>query len=216
MTRERFILCAVAMLASCTATCFAAPEPRAAVATWQFEVRFHDPQRLVVRLPGERKETTFWYVLFEVINDTGRDRQLYPSIRLVTDTLHVVEAGAGIHPVVYDMIAGRHRGEFPFFAPPTKISGLLLQGKQNARASAAVFRDFDTKASGFTIYTSGFAGDMERIVNPAFDSSVKESESNMRFFTLRRTLAITYDLPGDPGSRGQAKPIRRTRAWVMR
>ena len=194
----------------------AAPKLGPRAKSWQFDVRFHDPKRLVLRLPGEQKETTFWYVLYEVMNATGRDRQFYPSIRLVTDTLQVVEAGADIHPGVYDLIAERHKQEFPFFAHPGKVMGLTLQGRENARSSAAVFRDFDFEASSFTIYASGFAGDVERVINPTFDVSEKESNKNQRFFTLRRTLAIRYDLPGDAETRGDARPVRRTREWVMR
>lgn len=195
---------------------FAAPRATGGANTWQLDVSFHDPQRLTLRLPGDRKETTFWYMLYEVTNNTGRDRQFYPSVRLVTDTLQVVEAGADIHPMVYDVIAARHKQEFPFFAPPTKVTGLSLQGKQNARASAAVFGDFDRQASNFTIYASGFSGEVHRVANPAFAVNRTESEGNPRFFTLRRALAITYDLPGDPSTRDRATPIRRTREWVMR
>ncbi len=194
----------------------AAPSGRRGATAWQLDVRFHDPQRLVLRLPGDREETAFWYLLYEVTNNTGRDRQFYPSVRLVTDTLKVVEAGADINPLVYDVIAARHKREFPFFAPPAKVTGLSLQGKENARATVAVFRDFDREASSFTIYASGFSGEIDRVANPAFDVAREESDDNPRFFTLRRTLVITYDFPGDPDTRERATPIRRARDWVMR
>lgn len=223
MNKRSVILCSAALAVVWTVSIAAAPKSGAGARSWQFDVRFHDAQRLVLRLPGEREDTTFWYVLYEITNNTGRDRQFFPSIQLVTDTLEVTEAGAYIHPVVYDVIAGRHKLEFPFFAPPSKVLGPVLQGRENARASAAVFRDFDPKASRFVIYASGFAGDVKRVYNPSFDRSQKEpvepayrTESNRRFFTLRRTLAISYDLPGDPETRGQARPVRRTREWVMR
>ena len=216
MRKRLAMLCSVALVAACTVSIAAAPRSRAAARTWQFDVRFHDAQRLVLRLPGDRSDTTYWYMLYEVVNDTGRDRQFFPSIQLVTDTLGMIEAGADIHPLVYDVIAGRHKQEFPFFAPPGKVMGLALQGQENAKTSAAVFRDFDPKASSFVIYASGFAGKVERVYNPVFDRSQKESDSNKRFFTLRRTLGISYDLPGDPATRGEARPVRRTREWVMR
>lgn len=210
------ICCSMALAATCAVSIAAAPRSRSAARSWQFNVRFHDVQRLSVRLPGDRTETTYWYMLYEVVNDTGRDRQFFPSIQLVTDTLAVVEAGADIHPMVFDVIAGRHKQEFPFLATPGKVMGLALQGEENAKTSAAVFRDFDPEASSFVIYASGFAGAVERVYNPAFDRSQKESDSNKRFFTLRKTLGITYDLPGDPATRNQARPVRRTREWVMR
>ena len=194
----------------------ALPKDTVRTTSWQFDVRFHDVQRLTLRLPGARQETTFWYMLYEVTNNTGLDRHFYPSFRLVTDTLKVVEGGANVSPTVYDVIFGRHRGEFPFLALPTKVTGLLLQGQANARASVVVFRDFDEEASGFSIYLGGLAGEMRRNPNPTFNPKQAESPKNRPYFLLRRTLAIRYDFPGDPQTRHRATPIRRTRQWVMR
>jgi hypothetical protein len=194
----------------------AAPKAGAATKSWQLDVRFHDPQRITVQLPGDSYGTTFWYMLYQVTNTTGRDVPFYPSFRLVADTLKMVEGGAAIPPRVYDAIAARHKREFPFLAPPTQVTGRLLQGEANARASVSVFRTFDPEATSFSIYASGFSGDIERVANPSFDPSREESDSNARFFVLRRTLAITYDLPGAAEARGQAKPVRRTREWVLR
>ncbi len=183
---------------------------------WQLDFEFYDPQRITLREPGQAEATTYWYMLYRVTNNTGRDVQFYPSFRLVTDTLSVVGGGNDIAPGVYDAIAARHRREFPFFAPPTKVSGLLLQGRENARASAVVFRSFDPEADGFTIFVSGLSGVVDRIPNSGFDATRDETEDNPRFFVLRRTLAIKYALPGDPQSRSRARPVRRDREWVMR
>jgi hypothetical protein len=184
--------------------------------SWQLDVTFHDPQRIAFRLPGDGYETTFWYMLYRVTNNTQRDVEFYPSFRLVTDTLQVVEGGADISPSVYDAIEARHKREFPFLAAPAKVTGRLLQGEENARASVAVFRMFDKAASSFTIYGSGFSSEVRRIANPAFVDSRGELRDNPRSFILRRTLAIFYDLPGDAGTRWRATPVRRTRKWVMR
>lgn len=184
--------------------------------TWRLDVEFHDLQRLDVRLPGDAEESTYWYLLYRVTNRTGADVDFYPSVRLVTDTLQVVEAGADVHPQVYDLIAERHRQEYPFLAPPAKVTGRLLQGVENSRATVAVFRRFDPEAAGFTVFATGFSGELHRVPNPAFDADKPESEENVRAFLLRRTLAIVYDLPGDRATRQYAKPVRRTREWVMR
>lgn len=183
---------------------------------WRLDVKFHDPQRMTLRFPGDQHSSTFWYMLYEVTNNTRQEVGFYPSFRLVTDTLQVVEAGADIPPSVYDVIAARHSGEFPFLAPPAKVTGRLLQGEENARTSVAVFRPFDEEAKSFTVYAGGLSGEVQRVPNPAFDAKKKVSETNPRSFLLRRTLAIVYDLPGAPEKRWLAKPVRRTREWVMR
>lgn len=184
--------------------------------SWQLDVKFHDPQRINLILPGQAEPTTFWYMLYEVTNHTRRDVNFLPSVDLVTNTLQVIRGGDNIHPWVYEAIIQRHKHEFPFLSPPTKVTGKLLQGRANARATVAVFRTFDPEASSFTIYASGFSGEMKRITNPAFDRGRSVTESNPRDFLLRRTLGIDYDLPGDSTTRQLVKPIRRHRTWVMR
>ena len=193
-----------------------APKTGTVTSSWQLDLEFHDPQRITLTLPGDNEPTTFWYMLYRVTNNTRQEVQFYPLFRLVTDTLKVVEGGDMISPTVYDAIARRHEKEYPFFTPPWKVTGPLLQGRENARTSAAVFRQFDREASAFTVYASGLSGEMQRIRNPGFVKNQAESEENPRVFLFRRTLAVKYDLPSDPDTQALAVPIRRSRHWVMR
>jgi len=207
----------VVVCAACSAAPAHAQEviPGAASA-WQLDFEFLDPHRITLRLPGTDEEMTYWYVLYRVTNNTGKDVQFMPSAQLVTNTLDVVTAGDNVHPTVYKKIAALHKKEYPFFARPTKVSGLLLQGEENARSSAFVFTPFDIKADSFSIHISGLSGLIDRIANPAFDSSKPESDENPRSFTRRLTLALDYVLPGDETSRRSASPIRKNRRWEMR
>ena len=194
----------------------AAPTPSLTPKSWEFDLAFHDPQRIVLTLPGESEPTTYWYLLYTVTNNTGHDEGYYPMFHLVTDTLQIVTGGDEISPTVVDAIRARHRKRYPFFVDPMDVSGVLLQGVDNARVSAAVFRNFDPEASRFTVYVAGLSGEILRMRNPVFDPEKPESGSNSRFFVLRKTLAITYDLPGDERSRKHAVPVRVERQWVMR
>jgi len=210
MSFRRFALLLFGVWTGVSGALQAAPEAGWVSRSWTLDFEFYDPQRITVN------GTTYWYVLYQVTNRTGKDVDFFPSFRLVTDTLQVVEGGTDVNPLVYDTIAARHHREFPFFAPPAKITGLLLQGEENARASAMVFGTFDPSAAGFTIFAGGLSGEVTRLRNPAFDQTQPESDANPRSFLLRRTLAITYGLPGDTLSRSLATPIRRSREWVMR
>jgi hypothetical protein len=211
----RHVLAVAVLFASVIAPpLVAAPQAGLISPSWELDIEFFDPQRITVSTPTGTQ--TYWYVLYRVINRTGKDVRFFPSARIVTNTLKVVDAGNGVHPSVYDAIAARHRGDFPFFAPPTRVTGLLLQGAENARESAAVFQQFDPEASSFKVYLGGLAGEKVRVNNTAFDPTQQESEDNPRSFLAQRTLEITYDLPGDPNTRAVAKPIRRDRQWVMR
>ncbi len=204
------------LLGSVASACFAAPVPKADPTRWELDFKFHDPQRIELTLPGERQPITFWYMLYTVTNNSGQEVEYYPSFDLVTDTLKVTEGGAHISPRVQDAVRERHIKEYPFFVEPTKVSGKLLQGEDNARTSCVIFRDFDREASEFTIFVAGLSGEMSRAPNLTYDPARPETEDNPKFFPLRKTLGITYRLPGDAQTRHRATPIRVKREWVMR
>ena len=77
-------------------------------------------------------------------------------------------------------------------------------------ASLALFLD------GHLESLNGLSGETTRLANPKFDADSLESDNNVQFFVLRKTLAVHYELPGDPRSRNLAKPTRVKREWVMR
>lgn len=204
----------VTLLSLAATPLWSAPQADLISTAWQLDFNFHDPQRITLQIPGDSAPTTYWYVLFQVVNNTGQDLEFFPSFDLVTDTLQVIKGGDGIPAQVYDAIAARHRSEYPFFSPPAKITGPLLQGEANSRASAAVFRMFDPMAASFTIYVAGLSGEVVRVSPPVKSDSNKDANDST--FVLRRTLAIAFDLPGDIATRPYATPARRSRTWVMR
>ncbi len=193
-----------------------APKPGLAPKSWELQVEFRDPARIRVTLPGDGRPTTFWYMVYMVTNNTGREVPFYPQCDLVTDALQVIRSGDDVSPTVFDAIRERHRKQYPFLVPPLKASGKLLQGADNARSSVVIFREFDPEASEFTVYVAGLSGEVVRVPNPVFDPSQPQTEKNVAFFTLRKTLAIRYTIPGDLETRKHAAPIRAGRTWVMR
>lgn len=201
---------------ACAHSTLAAPQPAKVTDRWQLDFAFHDLQRISLRLPGDDHETTYWYLLYTVTNNTGQDVQYFPSFELVTDTLQTVAAGVNVHPAAYEAIGKLYETQYPFYAPPHKVTGTLLQGEDNARTSVAVFQTFDDRADHFTIFVAGLSGEVERTTNPAFNANEPESDDNPRGFVLRRTLAIRYAIPGEPTTRALAMPMRKTREWVMR
>jgi len=178
--------------------------------------RYHEPQRVSVFLPGRSKPVVYWYMLYKVENATGREVDFYPEFELVTDTLKVVRSEQRVSPQAYRAIEQRCGN--PLLIPPEKVTGTLLQGKDRARHSVAIFRDFDPKAKAFTIYVSGLSTKQETLRNPSFDPSQPESEAGGRYFILRKTLAIPYRLPGSEATRSTAVPerVRGGQNWIMR
>jgi len=194
----------------------AAPQPSVAAHNWQLDFDFEDIRRIDVVLPGDRRPTTFWYLLYTVTNHSGKDVDFYPTFELVTSSLQVVTAGDGISPTVHDAVAALHQKLHPFFRDPSQVSGRLLQGPDNARTSAAVFRDFDPAANAVMVFVGGLSGEIVSVVNPVFDPDREENAENPRFFPLRKTFVIHYDIPGDLRTRQEAPPLRRATDWVMR
>lgn len=65
---------------------------------------------------------------------------------------------------------------------------------------------------------AGLSGEMSRVKNPTFNPEKPEGPDNRRYFTLRRTVEITYKLPGGDSARASAVPERETGdlKWIMR
>lgn len=194
----------------------AAPKPSIAPRAWEVEFTFHDPQRIALRLPGDDFERTFWYVLYTVTNHAGKEVPFYPTFDIVTDKLNVIEGGSGISPTVYDAIKARHHKAYPFFINSSEMFGPLLQGEDHARTSAVAFLPPDPEVNHFTLHVGGLSGEIVKTRNPGFDKQQPESSTNARFFTLRKTLAISYNVPGDERTRLHVIPIRGKQEWVMR
>ncbi|NOX59481.1 MAG: hypothetical protein GXP29_11580 [Planctomycetes bacterium] len=214
-TRIRNATAVLVLTTLCVQT-FAAPEASKIARRWQLDIEFHDLRRISVTLPGDPQPSAYWYMLYTVTNNTGKEVEFYPTFDLVTSTLQVSAAGQDVSPTVYTMLQERYRKLHPFFRDPIGIRGRLLQGEDHALTSVAVFREFDQKADSVTVYFAGLSGEIAKAVNPMFDPKKPESSDNQRFFPLRKTLAISYDIPGDEVTRATATPIRRLREWIMR
>lgn len=209
------LVCLACSLA-CVLPLSAAPEASKIARNWQLDIDFHDIQRIGVTLPGDSHPTAFWYMLYTVTNNTGEDIDFYPTFDLVTSTLEVIPAGEEVSPSVYDVLKNRYSKLYPFFRDPIRVHGKLLQGEDHSRTSVAVFKNFDPAADSVTVYFAGLSGEYAKATNPMFDPKKPESSDNLRFFPLRKTLAISYDVPGDEVTRASSTPIRRLREWIMR
>ena len=192
------------------------PTPAIASLAWNLNLRFQDPQRLSVMLPGESAPTVYWYMLYTVDNPSDREIDFYPSFEVVTDKLEVIRADRGVSPEAYQAVYRRARD--PLLLPPEKIAGRILRGKDQARHGVAIWKDLEPRAKGFTVYVGGLSGESTRWKNPAIDPGKPEGPGNQRYFLLRKTLAIPYSLASSEASRSIAVPQRlaEKQSWVMR
>lgn len=201
-------------------------------ASWQLDFEFTAPQRIHVSLPGQAQPQLFWYMLYKATNNTGRERIFFPTFELVhqtPDSVGLVQADMGINPAVFAATKQRHAKGYPFLIEPVRAIGRLLQGEDNAVTSVAIWPAFDDRADRFSIYVAGLSGQTQLVPNPNYDPALPEAQQqtlpdgttisltlNPRLFTLRKTLKIEYQLPGDPLSHRSVSPVETAHAWVMR
>lgn len=217
------------MIPGLTATASAAPQPSIAPKSWQLEFEFEDPRRLVIQIPGEKQPRVYWYMLYSVTNNSGRDVQFLPRFEIVTDKLRVVQTDVTADPAVFDAIKKLHFRDRPFLQEPLEAMGKLLQGADNAKDSVAIWQDFSGDARQFTVFVGGLSGESVTLANPNYDPDKPEFvmkdlpggakvkvEVNPRRFVLYKTLSVAYRLPGDDEARQQAEPVRGKVEWLMR
>lgn len=203
-----------------TVTCLAwgYPKPSIVATAWELDFKFRDIRRITLDVPGQGRRT-YWYMVYTVTNDTGRDVAFHPECTLVTDQLKAYSSEVGVHPAVIKAIKARYENTYPWLEHPREPVGKLLQGKDNARDTIAVWPDFAPKTSEFTIYVGGLSGEVTTVPNPMFVRGTSDPKKVPEKFVLRKTLYIQYALPTDPASRNRTDPARSGRppiGWVMR
>ena len=214
----------------------AAPEPSPTPVKWELSLTPSSPMRIEVDLGSGRQ--TFWYLLYTVTNNTGREVDFHPNIVRVNEIESEVPADmassmpeqasritvdpaiVGPRPKVFSAIRELHAKTHPFLVRPVDAITTLRQGKDNALTSVAIFKDLDVRVSKFTVFFSGLSGERLRKPNPAYKPDTKGSadrkDVTQRFFLLTKTLAMPYTLPGDVRTRRYATPILGRMKWVMR
>ena len=193
--------------------CVAAPEPAVVQkpGQWTVQVRYEHPQQLV--LPwGENGPSRFWYTILTITNRTGQDVEFYPRCELMTDTFQILPAGTGVPPVVFDRIKQRHAAAYPFLEPLEGVGNRLLQGEDNAKDIAVIWRDFDPQATGFTVFITGLSNETAAVKHPV----ARDDLGLPVFVFLRKTLAVDYKLRGDPALRSSVEVAYEDQNWVMR
>ncbi len=182
------------------------PEP----GTWQLDIQLHgDPRRIDITLPGANETKTYWYLLYTITNNTGKERDYYPQFEIFTDTFRISQAGVGVRRPVFEAIRARYNETIPLLEPESLVTGRILVGEDNARDSVAIFKDFDPKANSAKIFVSGLSNETVKVKSPLVDTAARE-------YLLRKTLVLQYQVPGDALSPHKRVMLYRTRDWIMR
>ena len=205
----------VAIVLVVAGVCWSHPEPAVVggVNEWTLEVAFEQPQQVMVKLPGEKRPTRFWYIILTLTNNSGiGDASFYPACDLMTDTFQIANAGKGTHKVVFEKIKLRHQAKYPFLEPVDFVGNKILEGSDNTRDVAIIWPDFDPKAKNITLFIAGLSNETAAIDHPA---KTDEDGKPAKVY-LRKTLALEYAIGGDESLRAYAQLAYKGKRWVMR
>ena len=182
-----------------------APRPALASRSWQLEFSFSKPQRMRVMVGQGRQAhvVTCYYLRYTVVNNTGKDIFFVPRFEMLTDTGRVIAATSDISGKLFAAI--RRRTGDAFLINPMLVAGRLLQGKDYARDSVAVFMGLTSKDRGFKIFVSGLSGETAVQTDPLTGKPV----------VLHKTLLLHYSVPGEAINL-RPHPILLSKTWVMR
>jgi len=202
------------------------PAPSLRPIAWELEFKFLDPRRITVQVPGQEQPEVYWYMVYTVSNPDRRSVRFFPTFQLVTEDVRVVDTDVGVSKLVFDTIKERYRQTHKYLTHPTEALGELLTGDDNARESVAIWRDVDLSGNRFSVYVAGLSGETQFVRNPAYDPNQPDTAEpgpdgkprgqNPKYFALRKTLQIRYNLPGSAAARAVAEPERSEVRWIMR
>ncbi|MCA9279838.1 MAG: hypothetical protein H6815_09660 [Phycisphaeraceae bacterium] len=184
----------------------AAPEPDPVPTRWQLYVET-SPLSLINLQDDRGNVHPYFYMTYEVTNDSGQDLVFAPVFELADDEGRTVRGGRGVPGSVtrrlMDML------ENPLLQDQVSVLGLLLQGNDNARQGLVIWPAEDLNVDNISIFCAGFSGETETVNFPTRNGAE-------RSVLFRKTLMLSFDTPGTlvPGRTPDMRPAE-TR-WVMR
>lgn len=203
-----------ALIMSIASVCFSAPKPAVVQAPddWTLDVKYENPSQIMVKLPGQKTPTRFWYIILSLTNKSAMDVDFYPKCELMTDTFQIIPSGKQVPDVVFSQIKLRYQSAYPFLEWVEKSENKILQGDDNARDIAIIWPDFDLKAKNVSFFISGLSNETALLHLP----STKNADGSDATVFLRKTLSLEYSIAGDPAFRTDAKLALKTKNWIMR
>jgi hypothetical protein len=186
-----------------TATTHAAPEPQIVPSDYQLDLDYATPQPIAIRSPKGDIQW-YWYLAYTVTNNSGADHLYIPDVTISYDNGDIVQAGADIPASVFKAIQKKERN--PLMLSPLQVVGELLQGKDFAKTSVAIWPQFDKDVKEMRIFIAGLSGETAKL-------KVKDQKEPV---LLRKTRMLIYEVPGTD-THPQAQEIKRkTDTWIMR
>lgn len=146
----------------------------------------------------------YWYMTYDVVNNTGQDQRFAPRIELVVDDGRIVRQGEGVSSGVTKALKDFLGNEL--LEDQFEILGMVLQGKPHAKSGLVVFAAEDLEPTELTVMVQGLSRETEKKPNPKTGEMV----------TLRKTARLDYLVAGDPIPSGTVTFPLVSREWIFR
>ena len=146
----------------------------------------------------------YWYMIYDVVNNTGQDQRFAPRIDLLIDDGSLVRQGEGVPSTVTKQLKeflGNDLLEDQF-----EILGEVLQGKAHAKSGLVIFPAADLTPTELTVFVQGLSRETEKTTNPTTGAQV----------TLRKAARLDYLVAGDPQAIGTVTYPVVNREWIFR
>lgn len=192
----------VVMLGSLRASGYPVPSP--VVERWEFD--FQPGYLRLATLPtganGEME--AYWYFTFTVTNNGSMDREYAPSFVMYDSEGELRASGAPpkATKAILELL------DNPLIEDEISIGGTLRVGKANARSGVVIWPVESAAVDQVIIFVGNISGETAVETDPLTGEKV----------VLRKTLALTYDTPGDvlPLLRQGGLPEPSDSLWIMR
>lgn len=211
---RRFFLAVLVFLCIFCNLTYSYPVAPVVPEAWLLDFKYRDIRKITVDIPGEGRKS-FYYMVYTVTNNTGQDIYFKPEFTIVTDKFEVIPALLDVDPAVFKAIERLYKPLYPWLEHPVRIIGPILQGRDNARDSVAIWPDPGGDIKSFDVYIAGLSGEITKVKNPLYKKDSTD-KSGPEYFVLRRTLKIHYILLSDTQKNGRREIIKKDESWVMR
>jgi hypothetical protein len=202
------------------------PEPSLYPIEWELKFDPKTPRRIVVDDPRSGKRNAYWYLAYTVTNPTDKPIEFTPSFQLLSQnskSFDPVRSDLGIPAAVFNAIFNREGNKF--LESARKIQGTLNPGVEQARDGVAIWPEPQSRMGKFDIFVGGLSGEyaiLKKKDGQFVPIDLKKAAEELKGvpesdrITLRKTLQLSFHVPGDEVRPGEDPVIKKGQKWVMR
>ena len=202
------------------------PEPSLYPIEWELKFEHKTPRRIVVDDPRTGRRNAYWYMTYTVTNPTEKPIEFTPSFQLLSQnskSFEPVRSDMAIPTAAFNAIYNREGNKF--LESHRKIQGTLNPGVEQARDGVAIWPEPQTRMGKFDIFVGGLSGEyaiLKKKEGKFVQIDLKKAAEELKGvpeadrLTLRKTLQLSFHVPGDEVRPGEDPVIKKGQKWVMR